>query len=255
MKTYITKDELNRIFLTLQQKGWYEVYIVVRCLNELNIGFRELQKMTWDKLRIQLAHRKDVLDDLLSTRDKCRGINNDMVVQFTLRHINDRLKECQRYAKIPRDIVLSTKIFSSKIYIDSGEVYGYIKYHKKNKLEENISKYQFLYVIKHKHRDERVNNLLTDKKIGITYNLNNRSKGLTLGPIDIECLKLYKVDVSFIHKIERILHKKFNDRNVIGEWFEDHKNDIVDKIDKEINLLKLLDIDIDEIDHKELIGI
>jgi hypothetical protein len=207
--------------------------------------------MTWDKLAIVLSDKKELYNELIELRDisnaKRKTYKKNNIVQYSLQYTNRKIKEYQRYAGIPKTVDMSTKIFYSKMFLESGEVHGFIKYVRKNKLIDNQPKNNFLYVVRHKHRDERVNDLLTDKKIGITHDLNNRTKGLTLGPIEIECIKVWKVDISFIHKVERILHKKFENRKIIGEWFEDNDNTIIEKVEKEIMYLRLLDIEIVEV--------
>lgn len=256
-KTYITKNELKSLLDTLKSHKKYDFYIIIKCLTELNIGFKELEKMTWDKLAIVLSDRKDLYNELIELRDmsniKRRTIKENYILQFSNQHFNRKIKLYQRYAGIPRTVSVSSKLFSSKIYLESGEAYGFIEYIRKNKLTDIKPKNNFLYVVRHKHRDNRIDTLLTDKKIGITHDLNHRTKGLTLGPVQIECLKIWKVDFCFIHKVEKLLHKKFNDRKIIGEWFEDVDNDILEKIEKEITYMRLLDIDIDEVETGKFI--
>jgi hypothetical protein len=255
-RTYITKDELKSLLNIIKRDKKYDFYIIIKCLTELNVGYKVLEKMTWDKLAIALSDRKDLYNELVEFRDiansKRKSYKVNHIVQISNRYFNEKIKEYQRYAGISRSVNISSKIFGSRIYLESGEVHGVIEYVKKNKLAEP-PKNNFLYVVRHKHRDDMINALLKDKKIGITNDLNHRIKGLTLGPVEIECLKVWKIDFSFIHKVEKILHKKFEDRKIIGEWFEDMDNNIVQEIEKEIMLLRLLEIDIEEIDNDKLI--
>jgi hypothetical protein len=254
-KTYITKDELKSLLNVIKKYKKYDFYIIIKCLTELNVGYKDLEKMTWDKLAIALSDRKDLYNELVELRDivnskrKSHKVNH--IVQISNRYFNQKIKEYQRYAGISRGVNISSKIFGSRICLESGEVHGFIEYVRKNKLAEQ-PKNNLLYVVRHKHRDDIVNERLKDKKIGITNDLNHRIKGLTLGPIEIECLKVWKIDFSFIHKVENILHKKFEDRKIIGEWFEDADNNIIKEIEKEITLLRLLEIDIDEIEQNSL---
>ncbi len=256
-RTYITKDELKSLLSIIKRDKKYDFYIIIKCLTELNVGYKDLEKMTWDKLAIALSDRKDLYSELVEFRDiansKRKSYKANNIVQITNRYFNEKIKEYQRYAGISRSVSISSKIFGSRIYLESGEVHGFIRYVRKNKLADNQPKNRFLYVIRHKHREDRVNLFLTDKKIGITNDLNNRIKGLTLGPIEIECLKVWKVDISFIHKVEKILHKRFANRNIVGEWFEDPNNDMIEIIEKELIYLRLLDIDIEEVDNDKFV--
>ena len=251
-KTYITKDELKSFLNFFKKDNKYDFYIIVKCLTELNVGYKDLEKMTWDKLAIVLSNRKDLYNELVEVRDiansKRKSYKVNHIVQFSNRYFNRKIKEYQRYAGISRNVKITSKIFGSRIYLETGEAHGYIEYVRKNKLAEQ-PKNNFLYVVRHKHRDDKINTLLTDKKIGITNDLNHRIKGLTLGPVEIECLKVWKIDFSFIHKVEKILHKKFNNRSIVGEWFDDMDNNMIREIEREISLLKLLDIEIDEVEN------
>jgi hypothetical protein len=191
-KTYITKDELKSFLEVLKKHENYDFYIIIKCLTELNIGFKELEKMTWDKLAIVLSDRKDLYNELIELRDmsntKRRTHKENYILQYSNQYFNRKIKLYQRYAGIPKTVSMSSKLFSSKVYLESGEAYGFIEYIRKNKLMDVKPKNKFLYVVRHKHRDDKINTLLTDKKIGITNDLNHRAKGLTLGPIEIEVI-------------------------------------------------------------------
>lgn len=252
-RTYITREELNKVLKYLKEKKLYRHYVIILCLSELLIKFKNLQQLTWDKAYLMFSDRPHIVDELkyikeymLDAHKSVRGHDRNKVVQMSLRGFNKVLKEHQRYIGLREISDFSTKIFNTKIIVESEEVFGYIEHKRsKNLLEEKKDNY--IYIIRHTHRDERINELLTDKKIGITNNPYNRKNSLTLGPIDVECLKLYKVEVSFIGRVEKLLHKKFVQRNIIGEWFEDKDNVLITEVEKEIMTLRLLDIDIEEV--------
>jgi hypothetical protein len=171
---------------------------------------------------------------------------------MTIRGFNRVMKEHQRYMGMRHIVDFSTKLFNTRVVVESEEVYGYVEYKKASKIVKE-KKDNYIYVLKHTHRDERVNKLLTDKKIGLTNNPYNRKSSLTLGPVGIECLKLWKVEISFIGKVEKLLLKKFEDKWIIGEWFKDEDDTLVREIEKEIMTLRLLDIDIKEV-HRDLMS-
>lgn len=242
-RTYITKEELNKVLTYLKDNKLYEYYLIVLCLSELSIKFNYLKDLTWDKTNILFSNKQDVLNELQTIRGKN---NDDKIIKMTIRGFNKTIKKHQIKMGMNHIIDFSTKLFNTKIIIDSKEVYGYIEYKGSSKILKE-RKDNYIYVLKHNHRNNTINNLLTDKKIGITNNPYNRKSTLTLGPVGIECLKLWKVDVCFIGKIEKLLHKKFEKRNVIGEWFEDENNSLITEIEKEIMTLRLMDMYIEEV--------
>ena len=252
-RTYITKSELNKVMKHLKDNKLYRHYVIMLCLTELSLKYKGLEQLTWDKVYLMFSDRPEIVDELREIRecmlDKHKGVNGhdrNKVVQMTLRGFNKVMKDHQRKLGLRHISDFSTKLFNTKIVVESEEVYGYIQYKRaKNIPVERMDNY--VYILRHTHRDERINELLTDKKIGITVNPYSRKSSLTLGPVDIECLRLWKVEVSFIKKIERLLHKKFLSRKIVGEWFEDKNNTLITEVEKEVMTLRLLDIDIEEV--------
>jgi hypothetical protein len=252
-RTYITKNELKIILDYCKQKELYRHYVILLCLTELSIKYKDLEDLTWDKAYILFAHKQNIVNELKMCRRKMEmkhkyinGHSRNKVVQMTIRGFNKVMKLHQTHIGL-RDIVdFSTKLFNTKIIVESEEVYGYVEYIKASKIVKE-KRDNFIYVLRHNHRDERIVSLFTDNKIGITNNPYNRKSSLTLGPVGIECIKLWKVEISFIGKIEKLLHTKFSERRIIGEWFEDENNTIIADIEREIMTLRLLEIDIKEI--------
>ena len=254
-RTYITRSELNKVMKHLKDNKLYRHYVIILCLTELSIKYKSLERLTWDKVYLMFSDRPEIVDELREIRERMldnhKGVNGhdrNKVVQMTLRGFNKVMKDYQIKLGLRHISNFSTKLFNTKMVVESEEVYGYIQY----KRAKNISAertYNYVYVLRHTHRDERINELLTDKKIGVTINPHGRRTQLTLGPVDIECLKLWKVEVSFIKKIERLLHKKFLNRKIVGEWFEDMNNTLITEVEGEIMTLRLLGIDIEEVSH------
>ena len=89
-----------------------------------------------------------------------------------------------------------------------------------------------------------------DKKIGVAIDIQKRSKALsrevklgkkkkddvrTLTPLSANCVKCWKMSKKNAYKLERHFHMLFNDtRHVIGEWFHDYDNSLLDIMDHEI---------------------
>jgi hypothetical protein len=241
-KTYITEEELDKLKQVLLSNKQLKALIVVICLTELNIKFRDLERTTCDKLYLMLDanNLQHVKEEIISLQSKLKT-KSKMPIQITLQHFNRIIKQYGNFG----DTLYSTKIFYNRLNLDGKIVYGYIEHNKAKKYSlENINNY--IYVLKHNHRDKDVNNLLTDKKIGITKDTKFRKDSLTLGPIGIEYLAIWKVEVSFIGKLEKILHKTFSDRRIIGEWFTDKEGDLVHLVRKELLKYTILDMDIKE---------
>ncbi len=252
-RTYITRGELNKLLKYLKDNKLYRHYVIILCLTELTIKFKNLEQLTWDKAYLMFADRPHIVDELkyirewmLDNHKSVSGHDRNKIVQMSLRGFNRVMKEHQRYIGLRHISDFSTKIFNTKIVVESEEVFGYIEHKRSKKIIEE-KKDNYVYVLRHTHRDERINELLTDKKIGITNNPHSRKNSLTLGPIDVECLRLYKVEVSFVGRVEKLLHKKFAHKNIVGEWFEDKDNQLITEVEKEIMTLRLLDIQIEEV--------
>ncbi len=204
--------------------------------------FRDLERITCDKLYLMFDanNLKDVKEEIISLQNKLK-IKSNMAIQITLHHFNRLIKQYGHFG----NILFTTKIFYNRLNLDGKIVYGYIEHNKAKKYAlDKVD--NFIYILRHTHRNEVVNNLLSDKKIGITNNIKSRKNSLTLGPVGIKCLALWKVEISFVGKLEKILQKTFIDRKIIGEWFTDKDNDLVDLVRKELLKFTILDIDIKE---------
>jgi len=68
---------------------------------------------------------------------------------------------------------------------------------------------------------------ITDKKIGLTVNPEQRESSLsrTKSPILYRHIKIYEVDD--MYKVEKLLHAILSSRNTNGEWFEDNDDSLV----------------------------
>ena len=253
-RTYITKDEVTKVLNHLKDKGLYRQYVIVLALTELNIKFVNMMLLTWDKLYIMLADKPLILNEFKNMRNimeekykSVSGHDRNRVIQMTLRGFNKCMKEQQRYMGLWEIADFSTKLFNTRMMLHDEEVYGYIEYRREKRMPE-VKKDTYIYLLKQTHRDVNISKLLTDKKIGLTNSPRNRKSSLTLGPVGIECIKLWKVDVSFTGKVEKILHKKFVHRNIVGEWFEDKENDLINLMEGEFETFKLMGIDVENID-------
>lgn len=69
-------------------------------------------------------------------------------------------------------------------------------------------------------------------KIGVSDDPDKRFKSIQAhNPFEIELVKVYGYRSSDAHKIERYLHKQFNEYRVRGEWFDFGDLDVIKLID------------------------
>jgi hypothetical protein len=148
--------------------------------------------------------------------------------------VNFQLKLHQTFCGI-RDVVkFSTRLFRAKFMMNGKVYYGSVK--KKRTSLREFEEY-YIYLLKHCHRNPEISKLLTDKKIGITNNVKKRIKLLTLGPVEIEVVKLWKTTHSKAVLMEKKIHSKLSDRRLVGEWFSDEENNLINILDLEMSEL------------------
>ena len=97
---------------------------------------------------------------------------------------------------------------------------------------------QFIYVGQYFHRHNKELNI-TEKKIGLTKNLEDREKGLNNTKMTIGYTYVSAWEVDDMHATETALHRILAHDKLTGEWFEDPKNDLVKRVDGFINALSL----------------
>ena len=85
---------------------------------------------------------------------------------------------------------------------------------------------QYIYIGEHYDITGRELNI-TDKKIGLTINPEQRESNWskTKSPILYRHIKVYEVDD--MYKVEKMLHSILSSRNTNGEWFEDEDDTLV----------------------------
>jgi hypothetical protein len=219
-KNYISEEDVKRLLdYYILTENW-DYYFIVYNLTIFGKKFSSIKKMDINQF---------VLPNNIKIPEK-----NPFYRQ--IRTINKQFKIHAAKARI-RDVNISTKIFTKKFMIGGKLYYGVPE---KEIHERDDNEYGFLYVLKHTHRDDKLNSMLTDKKIGISNNCNRRIKELTLGTVGIEVLKTWKIKNRMIHKIEKKIHSKLIERRLIGEWFSDEVNTIIDEVDNIIHELNIV---------------
>jgi hypothetical protein len=149
-------------------------------------------------------------------------------LDLTIRAVNKQLKNYNGKVGI-WDVVLTTKTFSRRFTIKGEIFYGILE---KHKISYNKNDEGYVYIVKHNHRNPEISKLLTDKKIGISYDYTKRINSLTLGTIGVEIVKAGKMSRQMTQILERILHDELKEYRLVGEWFLDEDNKLVDKVEK-----------------------
>lgn len=142
-----------------------------------------------------------------------------------------------------RDLLAENKLLYEKLndFMTEEEIRNYIK----DALSDDLSKDEVIYREEHwKSNKNQINNEKIDDKSGFIYIIKEMvNDTLKIGkaknvrdrldhfevklPFDFEVL--YQIPVANRHEAEKIMHNKFEDRNVNGEWFKIKEED-VDKI-------------------------
>ena len=160
-----------------------------------------------------------------------------------IRTVNKQLKIYFVYAGI-HDVLPSTFSFINKVTIDRQVFYGVsstaILQERTRVDREGMG---FIYLVRHKHNNPIINNLLTDKKIGVSKNIESRMNGLTLGTIGLEVLKVWKLKLSQAYKLEKKIHRILHKRHLVGEWFEDSDNTLINELLSIMDSNSIIEVD------------
>jgi hypothetical protein len=213
-RSYITQKEVDILLTYLKENKKWDYYIIVYNLIHLQKTYVPMSKLSVNDL---------LIPDEIPIPDKSP-------FSLAITGVNQRLKVYLNECGI-KDLNISSKFFSRKIIINNETVYGFIKQQKKT-FDKN--KDGFIYVLKYYHLQSEICKQLTDKKVGITYDLEKRVKNLTLGPIDVKVVKYWKMDYSLCMECEKILHNRLSDRRIIGEWFTDNDNSLIEIVENEL---------------------
>lgn len=211
-RTYISQEELNIFLNFLKEKQIWNYYLIVYNLVHLNKTYIELKNSEISDL---------IIPDGIP-------IPNENPFKIGVSGVSQRLKVHQTLCGI-RDVNFSTRLFNKKFTMNGKVYYGVLKEKKtKNrKIDEG-----YIYILKHTHRDPNISKLLSDKKIGITYDIEKRTKLLTLGTIGIEVIKVWKIEYTKCRILEKKIHNHLKKQNIIGEWFSDENDDVIKIIEK-----------------------
>ena len=219
-KTYITQDDLDKFLLFLKSKSIWNYYLIVYNLAYSDKTYKELQISDISQIIIP------------------EGIPhpNENPFLINICGVNTQLKIYQTFCGI-RGLRFSTRLFRQKFFMDGQVFYGTLKKKRTSPTEfENC----FIYILKHSHRDLRISQMFTDKKVGISTDMSKRTKLLTLGPVGIEVIKTWVTTPLKARMFEKRIHGKFKSRKIIGEWFSDENNDLIGIVENIISDLNYL---------------
>lgn len=215
-ETYISQERVDLFLSYLKKKNLWNYYIIVYNLIHSKKTYVELQKGKFE--------------DLIIPNDIPTPPKNPFLLNIT--GVNTQLKVYQFDCGI-RDVNFSTRLFKTKFTFGGKIFYGKLPPQEKNKNRDIDNCY--IYVFKYVHRNPDICKLLTDKKIGITYDVNKRTKQLTLGTVSIQIIKLWKASSKTIKFLEKEIHSVLRERNLIGEWFSDDDDTLINLVENIIN--------------------
>lgn len=210
-RTYLYQEELDRLMDYLRVTKYYDYYFIIYNMTHLEKSYNELKKLSYNKL----VFPSDI------------PVPTKNPFGLSIRGINKQLKIIQTRVGI-REVVISTKLFSKKFFVGGIVCYGKLI---ENKNNYEHGEYGHIYMLKHCHRNPEVSKMLTDKKIGISIDYEKRVKGITLGPVGVEVIKTWKIPTRVMKKMERQIHKTFIDCNIVGEWFDDPNDILMERVD------------------------
>jgi hypothetical protein len=261
---YLSKPEVQAIYEDLKETGYHEWYITLKIIDEVQIDYSFLSKLTWEKLL-----NNDVITDTSGVKEKHYPISDlikkeiqdiihvmdvekydDNIVSTTVKALHKHLLETYEPIKKYKE---NSIVFRVDFFRDhTTDINGVKTYalreivEKGDKEDDGVSK-TCLYVATHadKHDDKRPTGYKTkfwDKKIGKAKEVskrmndlsNDKRHGGTLSPLYVKALKAWIMPSTLCHTIEKELHDQLDFRNTGGEWYEDYFEDLISIVEKKI---------------------
>lgn len=264
---YLSHPEVSFIYEDLKECGYHEWYITLKIIDELQIDYSFLSKLSWSDLL-----DNEVVTDTSGTKDKSYYISDSLkkelrdiilvidvenyeekIITTTAKSLHQHLLET--YDSIKKydenGIVFRIDFFKDySVDLNGVKTYASRKATKKERDDDGVPR-SFLYVAKHadRHEENRPNGykLQTwDKKIGKSKFLNKRMHALstdkrhggTQSPMYVKALAMWLMPQELCDKIETELHFQLDRRNTGGEWYDDYYDDILGIVKRKINALK-----------------
>lgn len=263
---YISHAEVAAIYQDLLDNGYHEWYITLKIIDEMQIDYTFLSKLTWGQLL-----DNDVITDTSGKAEKNYYVtdnlkkeiynminiinvrdHNEKIITTTAdslyRYLIDTYEPIKNYKE--NGAVFRIDCFREySIDVNGVKTYAYreIKTQKTGRNDSEDVSLSFLYVGIHAHRhdDKRPEQFRTkfwDKKIGITQELqkrmndlsNDKRHGGTKSPLYVKALRAWLMPQEICGKVESELHDIFDERRIDGEWFEDFYEDLINLVEKKI---------------------
>lgn len=102
-----------------------------------------------------------------------------------------------------------------------------------------MSQYIYIGQYYHKHGLDLQGLGITEKKIGLTKNINSREKALNSTKMTIGYVVVAAWEVQDMAITEKVMHVAFDDNRLDGEWFTDPNDDLIARVNTMINLLQI----------------
>jgi len=264
---YLSHPEVTYIYEDLKENGYYEWYITLKIIDEMQVDYTFLSKLMWSDLL-----DNEVITNINEDKEKSYSISDTLkkeikdviylmdvenydekIVNTTAKSLHTHLLETYDSIKKYNDIGIVFRIDFFKDYtIDLNGVKTYAKRENKakEKGDDGITR-SFLYVavLADRHEERRPSeckSIFWDKKVGKSKFINKRMHDLskdkrhggTQSPIYVKALSMWLMSEDLCDKIETEIHFQLDERNTSGEWYEDYNGDILNIVEKKINSLK-----------------
>ena len=266
MKTiYITSTDTNFIYNHLKGEGYYDWFIILKCVEEMQCDYSFLSTLSWSDIlynteitdagggkyatyEVPVKLKEDVQEAIsfLNIDDLDQFICGD-APSITAKELHKQLSdyECiKQYQSTGYKFRIDT-FGQYRVDKDGSKIYGQIKIDPgvNERGEEKIQLHS-IYVAKwaDKFADQRPEGFelkFYDKKIGVAGNVDERMKALsvdkrsggTKSPMYIKALRAWRLPIKECLKLESTLHKYFDDRRTDGEWFTDYYEDLIEHVE------------------------
>lgn len=271
---YLTQADVQYIYEDLKQNGYFEWYITLKIIDETQMSYDLLCKLSWGGLL-----NSDFISDANSLREMEYEISenlktemeyvmdrlgiedyDEMIVVSTAKELHSHILGRYDSIKKYKENGLNFRIdFFREYMVDKNGFKTYamreiaaskIKTDDEYKIETKSVKKLYLYIAKHadRHNENRPVHYRTkfwDKKIGKAKDVptrmeklsNDKRHGGTHSPIHVLGLKSWVMPYDLCNKLEKRLQDMLVDRRSGGEWFEDYHDDLISIVEKEINKL------------------
>jgi hypothetical protein len=264
---YLSQADVSAIYKNLKENALYEWYITLKIIDEVQIDYTLLSKLTWCKFLDNdfiidtsgQREKKYLISDYLKNEINeiidLLGIENlnEKIIKTTAKSLHTHLLKKYDSIKIYRENSQKFRIDNFRDYsFDSNgvKIYSLREITLDDNLDEEHGAESFLYIAMHadKHENKRPVYYRTrfwDKKIGISKHVNKRMNALskdkrhggTKSPLYVKALRMWLMPSELCLKIEKELQKDLIKRNTGGEWFEDYLDDLISIVEKKIKSL------------------